>query len=132
MRKRLWKVQKGQLLLQLGDTLSEIIIEHDFFEAKLKNFSIQAPLIFQRTAARNYYFSESLTLEIRDQERFFSAEGDICYFPDWQSLAICLEDEDFTLGIPRYKIGKIKGEYCKIQTLKAVEEAKLYWQYELD
>ncbi|MGM0240722.1 cyclophilin-like fold protein [Enterococcus sp. AZ103] len=132
MRKRLWKVQKGHLLLQLGDTLSEILIENNFFEKKLKSFSIKAPLVFNRTAARNYYFSESLTLEIQDQEKYFSTEGDVCYFPDWQSLAICLEDEDFTLGIRRYKIGKIKGDYCKIQTLKAVEEAKLYWEYDLD
>lgn len=130
MGKRLWKIQQGHLFLQIGDTLNEVIVEKDFFEAKLQKFSINSPLIFQRESSRSYYFSEALTLEIDDQQKFFSSVGDVCYFPDWQSLAICLEDEDFTFGIPRYKIGKIKGDYFKIQTLKEVEEAKLYWCYQ--
>ncbi|MBO1307152.1 hypothetical protein JZO70_13325 [Enterococcus sp. 669A] len=132
MHEKTWKVTNAQMFFQIGDTLNEVMIEPDFFEKKLKHCCIKSPLIFNKDEENHYYFSESLELRIEAEAKCYSSVGDICYFPDWQCLGINLEDEDCTLCIPRYKIGKIKGNFCQIQSLTPEEEGHLYWQYTLE
>lgn len=131
MKDHSWQLENGQLYFQLGDTVNEVTLVPAFFEEKLIAGCLRQPFLFRRDPSKSYYFSDSLQLVIEDDCRGYSAVGDICYFPDWQLLGITLREEEFTLGISRYKIGKIKGNLHLIQSLSAIEEGILFWQGQL-
>ncbi|MGG5318186.1 hypothetical protein [Enterococcus sp. AZ072] len=131
MTKHFWQVENDRLYFQIGDTLNEVMLVPNFFEEKLISGSLKQPFLCKQDRSKSYYFSDFFELTIIGEQCCHSATGDICYFPDWGYLGINLAEEEYTLGIPRYKIGKLAGDLSKIQSLKTTEEAKLYWQIDL-
>ncbi|MEO1771914.1 hypothetical protein [Candidatus Enterococcus ferrettii] len=131
MTKHFWQVENDRLYFQIGDTLNKVMLVPNFFEEKLVSGSLKHPFLCRQDPSKSYYFSDSFELTIVGEQCYHSAAGDICYFPDWGYFGISLAEEEYTLGIPRYKIGKLAGDLSKIQSLTTTEEAKLYWQIDL-
>ncbi|OTN76356.1 hypothetical protein A5886_001433 [Enterococcus sp. 8G7_MSG3316] len=128
---KIWKISGCNLFLQIGDARSEIELVPNIFDMKLKSTSLKSPLLFEKDRTNSFYFSKKLDMVIEDKRQYHSSIGGIYYFPTWKCLGINLDDEEFTLDVPRYNLGKIKGNLYQIQTLQVKEQAKLYWEYTL-
>lgn len=121
-------LQKMQVFLQMGDTLTEVDICACFFDVLLQcNF--QQPLFFQKNDLATYYFSSKVELTTTCTEQYYSCAGDISYFPWTKEIGICLEDECTTMGVPRIKMGRLTKNLCQIQSLRTEEEAEICWQF---
>ncbi|MHC5248324.1 hypothetical protein [Enterococcus sp. LJL90] len=121
-----WQVKESKLMIQMGDTLSEIAIESEIL-LKVKGCSLQTPIYFEKNKLENYYFSDPVCMNLTGAVKEYSSVGDVSYFPNSQCIGIALADEELTLGVPRIKIGRIKGSLLKLQTLATYEEAIVYW-----
>lgn len=113
-----------KLYLIMGDVTSEIDINKDITKISAKA-PLLFPLYFQKSIAKNWYFSEPVDLVITGPFKEYSTEGDISYFPAFNSIGIMLEDEEMTLGISRYKLGKISHSLSKLQQLNDLETANI-------
>ncbi|MBP1043582.1 hypothetical protein I6N95_21380 [Vagococcus sp. BWB3-3] len=113
-----------KLYLIMGDVTSEIEVNEDIKKITAKE-PLSFPLYFQKSIDKNWYFSEPVDLVITGPFKEYSTEGDISYFPAFNSIGIMLKDEEMPLGISRYKLGKISHSLGKLQQLNNQETANI-------
>ncbi|MFD2305334.1 hypothetical protein [Enterococcus termitis] len=120
---------KMKLYLTMGDVTSEIEINKEVKKISTKE-PLSVPLQFQKSIDKTCYFSERIDLVIQALFKEYSTEGDVSYFPYFQSIGMTLEDEEKTLGVIRYKLGSIKNNLWKLQQLRIQEKVTIIMVYQ--
>lgn len=120
------KIKNKKIFFSMGDVTCEVILSRDLYFSGKHLADLCFPILFHKTNDGAGYFSEQCQLDISGQVREYSAVGEIAYFPTLKLIGINLEESEQTLEIPRYVFGKIKGELCKMQSLRMNEEAIIF------
>lgn len=122
-------IKNKKMFFVMGDTSSEVKL----LMKNEKNLNIMATcqeLYFIRNESHTYYFSNPLDLYFDGKPQEYSTEGDVSYFPTMRKIGITLEDEEETLGVPRYRIGRLNANLLAMQGLTKYEEAKFHWEFQ--